>query len=53
MRLRTTVEFITHDYRVVERPDSVTVPAYVTPRVRDCRGYGRYGSCRSLLRVRG
>ncbi len=51
--VRTTVEFITHDYRVVERPDSVTVPAYVTPRVRDCRGYGRYGSCRSLLRVRG
>jgi len=50
--LRTTVEFITHDYRVVERPASITVPVYVAP-ARDCRGYGRYGSCRSLLRVRG
>ena len=46
---RTRVEFITHDYRVVERPDTVKVrvsPGYIGP----C---GRYGSCRSMLRVRG
>ena len=46
---RTRVEFITHDYRVVERPDTVKVrvsPGYIGP----C---GRTGSCRSLLRVRG
>ena len=51
---RTRVEFITHDYQVVERPATMTVP--VSPvRVRGC-GYGRggyHGSCRSLLRVRG
>ena len=53
--VRTTVEFITHDYRVVERPDTITVP--VTPhRPNGCyrgRGYVGYGSCRPSLRVRG
>ncbi len=50
--VRTTVEFITHNYRVVERPDSVSIP--VAPRrMRDCSRGGRYGSCRPVLRVRG
>ena len=49
---RTRVEFITHDYRVVERPDTVKVyvPARAPGYIGPC---GRYGSCRSLLRVRG
>ena len=50
--LRTTVEFVTHDYRVVERPASITVP--VRPGyISNCsRSMGRYGSC-GPLRVRG
>ena len=50
--LRTTVEFVTHDYRVVERPASITVP--VCPGyIGNCsRSMGRYGSC-GPLRVRG
>jgi hypothetical protein len=53
--VQTRVEFITHDYRVVERPASVTVP--VRPRtIGKCsnRGglLGTYGSC-GPLRVRG
>ena len=50
--IETTVNFVTHKYRVVERPDSILVPA--TRSVRTCsRGrYGRYGSC-GPLRVRG
>lgn len=55
--LRTTVVFVTHHYRVVERSDSAVAPVTIGPRRgRDCdrgRGYGRYGSCRSLIRVRG
>ena len=50
----TTVEVITHHYRVVERPDAVSIE--VAPRrPREC-SRGRYGSyynsCRPL-RVRG
>ena len=53
--VETRVELITHKYRVVDRPDSVTVP--VRPRViSKCsnRGglLGTYGYC-SPLRVRG
>ena len=53
--VRTTVEFVTHDYRVVERRDSVSVPV-TSYRQKSChrgRGYGGDGSCRSVLRVRG
>jgi hypothetical protein len=51
--IQTRVEIITHNYRVVERPDTVAVE--VPRRVRDCgrRSYGRYGSCGPVLRVRG
>jgi hypothetical protein len=53
--VHTTVEFVTRNYRVVERPDSVSIP--VTPyRQKSChrgRSYGGDGSCRSVLRVRG
>jgi hypothetical protein len=53
--VRTSVEFITHDYRVVERPDTTTVPVTLY-RPNGCprgRGYVGYGSCRPSLRVRG
>jgi hypothetical protein len=51
----TTVEFVTHNYRVVERPDTITVPVTLH-RPTGCyrgRGYVGYGSCRPSLRVRG
>ena len=53
--VRTTVEFVTHDYRVVERPDTVTVPVTYRPNgcYRPGRAYVGYGSCRPALRVRG
>jgi hypothetical protein len=51
--IETTVNFVTRKYRVVEQPDTITVP--VEPR-RSC-GRGRYGprhaACRPYLRVRG
>ena len=50
--VHTTVEFVTHNYRVVERPDSVSIPA-APRRVKDCHRAGRYGSCRPVFRVRG
>jgi hypothetical protein len=52
---RTVVEFVTHDYRVVERPDTVTVPVTYRPNgcYRPGRAYVGYGSCRPALRVRG
>jgi hypothetical protein len=52
--ITTTVNFVTHHYRVVERPATVSVP--VAPRRNyECRvGRGRYqGSCGPALRVRG
>ena len=54
--ITTTVNFVTHNYRVVERPDAVSIP--VAPRrATPCgpgRGYGRHhGSCGPALRVRG
>lgn len=51
--VQTRVEFITHNYRPVERPYTVTVP--VAPRyISKCSGglFGTYGSC-GHLRVRG
>lgn len=53
--VQTTVEFVTHNYRVVERPDTITVPVTLH-RPTGCyrgRGYVGYGSCRPSLRVRG
>jgi hypothetical protein len=52
---RTVVEFVTHDYRVVERPDTVTIPVTYRPNgcYRPGRAYVGYGSCRPALRVRG
>ena len=54
--VRTVVEFVTHDYRVVERPDTITVPATLY-RPNGCyrpgRAYVGHGSCRPALRVRG
>ncbi|MCX7314071.1 MAG: hypothetical protein NTV56_20745 [Alphaproteobacteria bacterium] len=49
----TTVNFVTRQYRVVEMPDTVSVP--VTTPVSRCRDrwHGRHGSCGPLLRVRG
>jgi hypothetical protein len=50
----TTVVFVTHKYRVVERPDTISVEA-VPRRARECsrgRSGGRYGHC-GPLRVRG
>ena len=50
--VQTTVEFVTHNHRVVERPDTTTVPVTLH-RPNGCyRGRG-YGSCRPSLRVRG
>jgi hypothetical protein len=51
--VQTTVEFVTHNYRVVERPDAVSV-SVIPRRGRECsRGRpGRYSSC-GPLRVRG
>lgn len=51
--LRTTVEFITHDYRVVERPATITVPVHRPTGCYRGRGYAGYGWCRPSLRVRG
>jgi hypothetical protein len=52
---RTRVEFMTHQYQAVERPDTITVPVH--PRyIGKCsdRGglLGTYGAC-TALRVRG
>ena len=52
--ITTTVNFVTHHYRVVERPAAVSIP--VAPRRNyECGlGLGRYqGACRPTLRVRG
>ena len=53
--VQTRVEFITHDYRAVERPDSITVPVRrVIGRCSDRGGLlGTYGNCGPTLRVRG
>jgi hypothetical protein len=50
----TTVNFVTHHYRVVERPAAVSVPV-VPRRNYECGlGLGRYqSSCGPRLRVRG
>ena len=48
-------QFITHNYRVVERPETITVPVTLY-RPNGCyrgRDYVGYGSCRPSLRVRG
>jgi hypothetical protein len=54
--LQTTVEFVTHNYRVVERPETTTVPVTLQ-RPNGCyragRAYVGYGWCRPSLRVRG
>jgi hypothetical protein len=54
--ITTTVDFVTHHYRVVERPAAVSIPV-VPRRASPCgpgRGYGRtHGSCGPALRVRG
>jgi hypothetical protein len=52
--ITTTVNFVTHHYRVVERPVAVSIPV-VPRRNYECGlGLGRYqGSCRPRLRVRG
>ena len=50
----TTVNFVTHNYRVIERPATVSIP--VGPRrIYECGvGLGRYqSSCGPSLRVRG
>ena len=50
---RDPVDFVTHDYRVVERPDFDHRSGVAGPGAGCSRGYGRYhGSCRPLLRVR-
>jgi len=52
--ITTTVNFVTHHYRVVERPATVSIP--VAPRrTYECGvGLGRYqGACGPRLRVRG
>ena len=43
--VRTAVEFVTHDYRVVERPDTVTVPVTYRPNgcYRPRPGYAAIG----------
>jgi hypothetical protein len=51
--LQTTVEFITHHYRLVERPDTVTIPVHRPSGCYRGRGHAGYGWCRPLLRVRG
>jgi hypothetical protein len=52
--ITTTVNFVTHNYRVMERPAAVSIPV-VPRRNYECGlGLGRYqGSCRPRLRVRG
>jgi hypothetical protein len=52
--ITTTVNFVTHHYRVVDRPAAVSVPV-VPRRSYECGvGLGRYqGACRRTLRVRG
>ena len=52
--ITTTVNFVTHNYRVMERPAAVSIPV-VPRRNYECGfGLGRYhGSCRPSLRVRG
>jgi hypothetical protein len=53
--LQTTVEYVTRNYRVIERPQTITVP--VAPhRSNGCyrgRHYAGDGWCRPTLRVRG
>ena len=50
----TTVNFVTHNYRIMERPAAVSIPV-VPRRNYECGvGLGRYqGSCGPTLRVRG
>jgi hypothetical protein len=50
----TTVNFVTQNYRVVERPATVSI-SVAPPRNYECAvGLGRYpGYCRPALRVRG
>jgi hypothetical protein len=54
--ITTTVNFVTHHYRVVERPAAVSIP-FEPRRAFPCgpgRGYGRtHGACGPALRVRG
>ena len=52
--ITTTVNFVTHNYRVMERPADASIPV-VPRRNYECGlGLGRYqGSCRPRLRVRG
>ena len=52
--ITTTVNFVSHHYRVVERAAAVSVPV-VPRRTYECGvGLGRYqGACRPRLRVRG
>jgi hypothetical protein len=54
--VETRVEFITHQYRAVERPDTVTVPVSLRAIDRcSSRGglLGTYGHCGRPVRVRG
>jgi hypothetical protein len=52
--ITTTVNFVTHNYRVVERPAVVSVPEMPRRNYECGLGLGRYqGSCRPRLRVRG
>jgi hypothetical protein len=53
--VQTTVEFVTHSYRIVERPDAVSV-SVISRAGRECSRGGpgvRSGSCGRTLRVRG
>lgn len=52
--ITTTVNFVTHNYRVVDRPAAGLIPV-VPRRNYECGlGLGRYqGACRPTLRVRG
>ena len=51
----TTVSFVTHNYRVVETPATMTVPVQYRPARRCAHGkrYGYDDTCRRVLRVRG
>jgi FtsZ-interacting cell division protein ZipA len=51
----TTVSFVTHNYRVVETPATMTVPVQYRPARRCAPGRrsGTDDTCRRLLRVRG
>ena len=51
----TTVSFVTHNYRVVETPATMTVPVQYRPARRCAYGkrYGYDDTCRRVLRIRG